>query len=510
MPATPQQQAAIDCHDGASIVVACPGSGKSTTLAGRCKALPSRETKQVLMFNAQAREDFSKKIGDVSSCDVKTFHQFCMHEVWGNPKPYGFQRRPVLLKDLGFLAQVKKANGLFGIDGEPNSWADAGWDRDYAQWTESLYTHELIALGQSTAERAKQQQEYVRINPNDEHAKAQLAITVERLQTLRGMGNYRYWLEETNQFTFNSVIRTVAEHSNELRKAADHVMVDEFQDVDRFQFDIVNSIAGHEKTKSFMCVGDPNQMIYEWRGALSDSFQQIENNHNARRLPLTVNFRSHDEILQHAEMICSVGMTGVRGTGGPKCVERMPIDEEERKAGDPPKGRAFQYLMQSRTDYHNHAILCQFNRQCAQWQIFLAKKGIPVHLIGKGDYWNSEHIKLAKDKWLERYSVQDFFDCKQWRVIEKRKQYQDEEGKEQLKELQEECKFILELTSEDMSLLGSNFDNPRDGVRISTMHKTKGAEFPVVLVYGITEFLYKNVFLHYVACTRAKDRMVLA
>lgn len=504
MSATPQQQACIDSREGVNLVVACPGSGKSTTLANRCKELPFRESKKVLMFNAQAREDFSKKIGATSMTDVKTFHQFCMHEIWGNPEPYGYRRGSKLVKSGPFM-QFKEANGLSGQPYEPRSWAEAGWDRSLAEWAENnLYTREVEFKGKVLADEIKKA---IELNPSHPFGNpVTYQVKKSELETYKAIWHHREWLRATNQFTFSSVVRTIAENREAVRKAGDHVMVDEFQDVDRFQFDIVSALAAVEGTKSFMCVGDPNQLIYEWRGALPDSFERMQKTFpSARNIPLTTNFRSYDEILKHADEICPVGMTGVRGTGGPRTVEYFG-----EQGDDDDKNDVLAPFLNGATDYHNYAILCRYNRQCAKWQIHLARKGIPVHLIGKGDYWNSEHIKIAKEAWLNRSSVTNFFDSFVWQKIAKQKQFQDEDGQQELKELEHECRFVLELSHEDMKLLTDNFDNPRDGLKISTMHRTKGAEFPNVMVFGVNDNLKQDKFLYYVACSRARDRMVLA
>lgn len=504
MGATPQQQEVINSQTGTILVNACPGSGKTTTLVNRCKALPANHTKKILMFNASAREDFAKKVGANSMTDVKTFHQFCMHELWGNPEPYGYRRGAKLIKG-GPFQQFKDANGLSNGGYEPRSWVEAGWDNSLIEWADSaLYTREVVERGIALSQEIFLEKEARPHNPFG--SPAILAGKEMELATYKAIFFHREWLKETNQFTFASVVRDMAENKDKLRKAADHVMVDEFQDVDRFQFDIITALARIDGTKSFACVGDPNQMIYGWRGAVNGAFEKMKEEFaDAQVLPLTVNFRSHDEILKYADQICPVGMTGVRGSGGEECVSFY-----ENEDGTRPKPEVLPMLLKDSTEYHNHAILCRYNRECAQWQLYLAKRGIPVHLMGRGDYWNSVHIKMAKEAWTNRFGSAEFFAGREWTKFSKQKQFKDEEGEEALAELQAECKFVLELSSEDMKLLGENFDNPRDGLKISTMHRTKGAEFQNVMVFGVNEQLMQDKYLYYVACTRAQNRMVIA
>lgn len=45
-----------------------------------------------------------------------------------------------------------------------------------------------------------------------------------------------------------------------------HVLVDEVQDVNAYQIDVIRGLIG--KTTTFFIVGDDDQCIYEWRGAV--------------------------------------------------------------------------------------------------------------------------------------------------------------------------------------------------------------------------------------------------
>jgi len=518
MPATEQQQRVIDLHSGTILVTACPGSGKSTTLVNRCKALPGDQTKKVLMFNRNAKLDFDKKLGATSMCNVSTFHSYCSQELWQAPENYGYRPNAKGIKTkkeggMGIFEQFKKANSM---PDDINGWSRAGWDDSLVAMAEcSIYTADLIEMGKRAADEMKEQ-----VQSGNKFGDGPLfEKKVVELNTLKAIYKYRRWLIMTNQFTFASCVRTIAEHRANIRKAADHVMIDEYQDVDRFQFDIACALARAEGTKSFTVVGDPNQMIYAWRGALKNSFDMmLEEFPDAQVLPLTTNFRSYDGILRHADNICPTGMTGVRGDKENSVVYIEPIYETSptgRRLVDQPKGKALKALLEDQSaqlgdDLSNFAILCRFNRQCVQWQIFLAKQGTPVCVLGKSDYWNIPHIKMAKQLWDKGFRWNDFLRSKEWGKFSGQKQFEDEEGQIELREIIEECKFIMELNTVDMEIIGKTFNNEREGIRISTIHKTKGAEWHNVMVYGVGEQLMSDKFLYYVACTRAQNKMVLA
>ena len=49
------------------------------------------------------------------------------------------------------------------------------------------------------------------------------------------------------------------------QKRMEYVMVDEFQDIDKDQYELAEILSGHHK--NLFIVGDPDQTIYTWRGA---------------------------------------------------------------------------------------------------------------------------------------------------------------------------------------------------------------------------------------------------
>src|SRR5690606_12521575 len=82
----------------------------------------------------------------------------------------------------------------------------------------------------------------------------------------------------------------------QIRGAHDHVLVDEYQDINALQGALVDEMARDHG--SLTCVGDDAQSIYSFRGA---DFQQIfrfnERHRGAELLRLTINYRSTPQIL---------------------------------------------------------------------------------------------------------------------------------------------------------------------------------------------------------------------
>lgn len=75
-----------------------------------------------------------------------------------------------------------------------------------------------------------------------------------------------------------------------------YILVDEFQDIDKIQFKLIQQLAGD--VNHLLVVGDPDQTIYTWRGADVNIIMQFERSYpKAKTIILNQNYRSNDMIL---------------------------------------------------------------------------------------------------------------------------------------------------------------------------------------------------------------------
>jgi DNA helicase-2/ATP-dependent DNA helicase PcrA len=82
----------------------------------------------------------------------------------------------------------------------------------------------------------------------------------------------------------------------------DHVLVDEFQDTNRVQYELVRFFS--QRTGSITVVGDEDQSIYGWRGADIRNILDFERDHpDAAAIKLEENYRSTDNILRTANAV---------------------------------------------------------------------------------------------------------------------------------------------------------------------------------------------------------------
>lgn len=142
----------------------------------------------------------------------------------------------------------------------------------------------------------------------------------------------------------------------------DYVMFDEAQDADPV---IASMVARHHGQRIY--VGDENQAIYGWRGAI-DAMGKVQ---NATRLPLTKSFRFGSAVADQANAWLEIIGSQLRVVGhDPIKSEVGPIDEPR-------------------------AILCRTNGTALGWVLAMHERNIPVALA-PGDK------KAGKD--IERFA----------------------------------------------------------------------------------------------------------
>ncbi|MEM9914236.1 MAG: UvrD-helicase domain-containing protein [Planctomycetota bacterium] len=88
----------------------------------------------------------------------------------------------------------------------------------------------------------------------------------------------------------------------ELRDKYQYVMIDEYQDTNHAQFMIANALAAEHQ--NIMCTGDPDQSIYGWRGANIQNILEFEQHYPAAEVVrLEQNYRSTKKILAAADAL---------------------------------------------------------------------------------------------------------------------------------------------------------------------------------------------------------------
>lgn len=175
-----------------------------------------------------------------------------------------------------------------------------------------------------------------------------------------------------------------------------YIMVDEFQDINDVQFGIVRRLV--DKKKNIYVVGDDDQSIYGWRGAVVDNFLNFEEDFTgAREIKLERNYRSTAVILQAAGAVIENNekrrnkklWTSDR-TGEPiTMIEPLNERDEATLVIDSIIGEK----QKRNLKYGDFAILYRTNAQSRLFEEKFMRMGISYILVGGTRFFERKEIK---------------------------------------------------------------------------------------------------------------------
>ena len=123
------------------------------------------------------------------------------------------------------------------------------------------------------------------------------------------MKKYDEYLYKNGLYDFDDMIQEAVRVLKEddgfratLSERYQFIMLDEFQDTNPAQFMIIKQLTDYEKPL-IMAVGDDDQAIYEFQGALSTNLTDFQKHYAAEVIPLVENYRSTGEILDFSRKI---------------------------------------------------------------------------------------------------------------------------------------------------------------------------------------------------------------
>ncbi|MDO5520152.1 MAG: ATP-dependent helicase [bacterium] len=118
-----------------------------------------------------------------------------------------------------------------------------------------------------------------------------------------------------NKMTFDDLLSNTILLLKDETVRHKYIIVDEVQDCDEAQLAFIDQMK-QEGTKLF-CVGDPNQVIYSWRGSSLSALYTLKFRYNATEVSLPINYRSSTSILAAAKCFLQLGgrLTGNREEG---------------------------------------------------------------------------------------------------------------------------------------------------------------------------------------------------
>lgn len=145
---------------------------------------------------------------------------------------------------------------------------------------------------------------FPRLEIEEKHTYKKRLFAHNFLAISRAYDSYKELFDERKSYNFNllqSKTKDSLKEDESLRKKVDYknILIDEFQDTDRMQFEIFEMLA--EYSDSVTYVGDINQSIYRWRGSNLRNFEKLideQETNGFEVINLLTNYRSPQNIVE--------------------------------------------------------------------------------------------------------------------------------------------------------------------------------------------------------------------
>lgn len=256
----------------------------------------------------------------------------------------------------------------------------AGWDRDFSvmepeeetELAQRIIKEEKLNIKYKNRLKKRLEQEYKAYLEGREASR--YGDDLFRLYPLLKQEKQR-----ENKMSFSDLLLVSTELIKEEGFHPAWVIADEIQDSDNLQLEFLEALVG-EETRLF-AVGDPNQVIYSWRGSSDSTFFALKRRFSAKELSLPVNYRSNARILEAANHFRQFGtrIQGCREEGKLIKVKRQydPFTEAEYLA------EQIESLHKTGESYEDTAILYRLQRQGELLEKVFEKRGIPYQISVK-------------------------------------------------------------------------------------------------------------------------------
>lgn len=383
---TPAQLQVVTLHDGPILCVACPGSGKTHTLVTRAAHMVQHnidpESILIVTFTRKAAHEFQERLVKLIGPDAKgihmgTFHSVALQLIRKHFTLLGFEH-PFTVMSQGDITDLMK-----GIRGDAKEYIEDGIKLPYSADILSFFSsarNRCEDVNERIQEECQGYEDAMRWMYSEYTQKKREMCVVDYDDILFGL---HYILSNYDDLR--------ATYSRKFR----YIMVDEFQDTNRIQFDIVLMLT--DQHDNLMVVGDEGQSIYKFRGAEVENILTIHQHFdNMRIMKLEENHRSS----QHIVDVCNTTMSHAKEKLDKTMRSALTGDFLTPKICTPENGvnqaeyvtKTLQKLHREGTPYSDIAVLFRNSYHANILDMKLSQANIPFVKWGGVKFTEAAHI----------------------------------------------------------------------------------------------------------------------
>ncbi len=554
------QQAAVTHTEGAVLILAGAGSGKTRVLTSRVAYLIAKKhvsphnLLMVTFTNKAAKEMKERLRGLLPDSELPfsgTFHALCAKILRIDGHHIGVPPGFVIYDDQDQIDAIKEVMQQLAV-------------------STKLYNPRAVL---STISQAKN--ELIGALEYPTYARGNFQETVARVYL-----GYQKLLLTSSALDFDDMLaKTVLlfqkfpEVAGKYQEKYRYVLVDEYQDTNKAQYILTKMLS--QRWHNICVVGDASQSIYRWRGADFRNITNFKKDYpDVKVFHLEQNYRSTQTILNAAHGVIAKNTSHpvlklwTDKTSGEKITLYEARNEQDEAS------YLIQTILRSGKPYSNFAILYRTNAQSRVLEEAFLHAGVPYTLVGGTRFYERKEIKdvlsylrllsnpndtvsynrvekLGKGR-LKKFLefAGSFADAKKlagtttielldatlastgYLDLYDAKVEEEFSRLENIKELRSVATEFPNITEflENVALVEQEYiprsvkemGKNRQAVTLMTLHAAKGLEFPVVAIVGMEEGIFPHSRalmekdeleeerrLCYVGITRAKEKLYL-
>ena len=545
-----EQKMAVEYCDSDSLILAGPGTGKTFTLVHKIAYLIQNkgidgENILAITFTNKAADEISLRINQLIDnkhriAPATTFHRFGLRIIQDNPEYFNITNDNFNILD--------KADAKFILN-------------------------KILDINNKQANHLLQVFSKIKQNIT--------SLSSLEPDSRKFFQAYETYLSENNLFDINDLLYrpyqkflSNGELLEKYQTKYKWILVDEYQDVNRIQYDLIKLLADSSKGTKICAIGDPNQAIYGFRGADVKYIENFQEDYpDSKIINLRTSYRCTNNILNTSGKLIS------EHTKQNSLIEGLKKGVKVRIADNPTDKSEAEFVARTIEQYmggvrffsidsnvtegtentgnnvpSDFAVLCRTKRQMPVIEKALNDHGIPYNTVGTESFLKSRPINKIMDilKYINRPDNQlltkkaldnTVLTKPDLKLIESRfnnnsleenitsivdrfyPEYKKRYSKE-LKRLHDLCENFDNLEQFiKTTAISSGQDmlpNRTKNVNIMTLHAAKGLEFKFVFIVGCeNKLLPYSIFnqetdtqeerrLLYVGMTRAKNYLYLS
>jgi DNA helicase-2/ATP-dependent DNA helicase PcrA len=385
-----EQREAASQIDGAVMIIAGAGSGKTRTLTYRLANLLAQGASpysiMVLTFTNKAADEMKERIIEligpkITGMMIGTFHSVFLKILRMECEKLGYIKNFSIYDTSDSKSLIKNIVKDFGLD-------DKVYNTSYVLDRISKSKNNLVSSEEYLEDNMLITEDIVAGKPE--------IGRIYHEYTCRLRKNMAMDFDDLifNTYTLLSLFPEVAEKYQNRFK---YIMVDEYQDTNHAQYTVIKMLA--EKHKNICVVGDDAQSIYAFRGANIQNILNFKKDYSdAYTFKLEQNYRSAGNIVNAANSVIDKNVEQIKKTiwtenpeGEKIAFKSLDSDREEAEY----VSLRIREIVSQEVDknYNKFAILYRTNSQSRAFEDAFRLKNIPYMVVSGMSFYSRQEIK---------------------------------------------------------------------------------------------------------------------